>query len=93
MAETRKNDVAPDERAANLKAAIGQIEKSFGKGVIQTTIELDDGSALKLTIMQYLSPNKSVINKKGVTPDVKVKDDEKTKTDEQLNKALEVLGQ
>ena len=34
MAETRKNDVALDERAANLKAAIGQIEKSFGKGSI-----------------------------------------------------------
>jgi len=67
-------------------------EKSFGKGVIQTTVELQDGSALKLTIMQYLSPNKNVINKKGVKPDIKVKDKESTKTDEQLDKALEVLG-
>ncbi|MCR5294731.1 MAG: S41 family peptidase [Lachnospiraceae bacterium] len=66
-------------------------EKSYGKGVIQTTIELEDGSALKLTIMQYLSPNKKVINKKGVKPDYKVKDNENTETDEQLNKALEVL--
>ena len=66
-------------------------EKSYGKGVIQTTIELEDGSALKLTIMQYLSPNKKVINKKGVKPDYKVKDKENTETDEQLNKALEVL--
>ncbi|MBR0126669.1 MAG: S41 family peptidase [Firmicutes bacterium] len=66
-------------------------EKSYGKGVIQTTIELEDGSALKLTIMQYLSPSKKIINKKGVKPDYKVKDKEDTKTDEQLDKALDVL--
>lgn len=66
-------------------------EKSYGKGVIQTTIELEDGSALKLTIMQYLSPSKKVINKKGVKPDYKVKDKEDTKTDEQLDKAIDVL--
>lgn len=34
MAENRKNEVVNDERAANLKAAIGQIEKTFGKGSI-----------------------------------------------------------
>lgn len=67
-------------------------EKSFGKGVIQSTVELKDGSALKLTIMQYLSPDKNVIHKKGIKPDVKIKDKEKTEKDEQLDKALEVLG-
>lgn len=67
--------------------------KSFGKGVIQSTIELQDGSALKLTIMQYLSPDKHVIHKKGIKPDIKVKDKEKTDADEQLDKALEIVKQ
>lgn len=66
-------------------------ERSFGKGVIQTTIELEDGSALKLTIMQYLSPDKHVINEKGISPDYKVKNKESTKTDEQLDKAIDVI--
>ena len=66
--------------------------KSFGKGVIQTTIEMEDGSALKLTIMQYLSPDKHVIHKKGIKPTVKVEDKEKTEADEQLEKAEELLN-
>ena len=66
--------------------------KSFGKGIIQTTFEMDDGSALKLTIMQYLSPDKNVIHQKGIKPTVKVKDNEKTKVDEQLEKAKELLN-
>lgn len=66
-------------------------ERSFGKGVIQTTIELEDGSALKLTIMQYLSPDKHVINEKGISPDYKVKNKESTKADEQLDKAIDVV--
>ena len=65
--------------------------KSFGKGVIQTTIEMKDGSALKLTIMQYLSPDKHAIHEKGIKPTVKVEDDEKTEADEQLEKAEELL--
>ena len=53
---------------------------------------MEDGSALKLTIMQYLSPDKNVIHEKGIKPTVKVKDDEKTETDEQLEKAKELLN-
>lgn len=67
--------------------------KSFGKGVIQSNIDLGDGTGLKLTILQYLSPDKNVINKKGVKPDIKVKDKASTKADEQLDKAEEVLSQ
>lgn len=66
-------------------------ENSFGKGVIQTTVELKDGSALKLTIMQYLSPDKNVIHKKGIAPDYEVEDNEDTEKDEQLDKAIEVV--
>ena len=65
--------------------------KSFGKGVIQTTLTMNDGSALKLTIMQYLSPDKHVIHEKGIKPTVKVKDKEETEEDEQLEKAEELL--
>ena len=63
---------------------------SFGKGIIQSTVELDDGSALKLTIMQYFSPDGNVIHEKGVTPDYKVKN--KGKSDNQIKKAKEILN-
>ena len=64
---------------------------TFGKGVIQSTVELDDGSALKWTIMQYFSPDGNVINKKGVTPDYKVDIPENSDKDTQLEKAKELL--
>lgn len=62
-------------------------ETTFGKGVIQSTAELKDGSALKLTIMQYFSPKGNAIQDKGITPDYEVKNDENSKTDKQLQKA------
>ena len=62
-------------------------ETTFGKGVIQSTAELKDGSALKLTIMQYFSPKGSAIQDKGIKPDYEVKNDENSKTDKQLQKA------
>ncbi len=64
---------------------------TFGKGVIQTTLEMSDGSALKLTIMEYLSPDKHKVNKVGVKPDVSVEDKESTEADEQLEKAKSLL--
>ena len=66
-------------------------EKIFGKGIIQTSFVLPQGDALKLTILEYLSPDKHKVHEKGVTPDVKVKDNEKTEEDEQLEKAEELL--
>ncbi len=62
-------------------------ETTFGKGVIQSTAELQDGSALKLTIMQYFSPKGNAIQDKGVTPDYEVKNPEDSQTDKQLQKA------
>src|SRR5262245_16803222 len=44
--------------------------QTFGKGSVQTVIELDDGSGLKLTIARYLTPNGRSIQEKGITPDV-----------------------
>lgn len=65
--------------------------RTFGKGVIQTSFQMPEGDAVKLTILEYLSPKRHKVHEKGVTPDVKVKDKEKTKADEQLEKAEELL--
>ena len=46
--------------------------QTFGKGSVQTVIELDDGSALKLTIARYYTPNGRSIQEHGITPDVVV---------------------
>lgn len=48
-------------------------QKTYGKGVVQISDSLSDGSGYKLTVMQYFSPNGNTINKKGVKPDYKVK--------------------
>lgn len=66
-------------------------EKTFGKGVIQTSFQMPGGDAVKLTILKYLSPKKREIHKKGIKPNVKVKDDKDTKEDEQLEKAEDLL--
>src|SRR5262249_42853564 len=46
--------------------------QTFGKGSVQTVIELDDGSALKLTIARYYTPSGRSIQEKGISPDVLV---------------------
>ncbi|MDO4545995.1 MAG: S41 family peptidase [Bacillota bacterium] len=66
-------------------------ETTYGKGVIQSTIELEGGSALKLTIMQYFSPKGNAIHEKGVTPDYEVANEEGTGSDAQLQKALSLF--
>ena len=65
--------------------------RTYGKGIVQSTDQLDDGSALEITILQYFSPNGHAIHKKGIKPDYVVKDDPKTKKDEQLEKAEGLL--
>ncbi len=64
---------------------------TFGKGIVQTSGELSDGSALKITTMQYFSPKGNQINGKGVKPDYTVKNSKNGKTDKQLEKAVELL--
>ncbi len=71
---------------------------SYGKGIIQEVKSLADGSAVKLTIQQYFSPNGSVIHKVGITPDYEVELTEdcydenwQLIDDRQLKKALELL--
>ena len=47
--------------------------QTFGKGSVQTVIELEDGSGLKLTIARYYTPSGRSIQERGITPDVWVK--------------------
>lgn len=65
-------------------------EKSFGKGSVQTVENLKSG-AFKITVAEWLTPNKNQINKKGLKPDEEVIKDETTQTedDNQLNYILE----
>jgi carboxyl-terminal processing protease len=65
--------------------------QTFGKGLVQDVVPLGNGGALKLTAAVYLTPDGTDINHKGITPDIVVKDDLKTKKDEQLQAALAYL--
>ena len=61
-------------------------QNTFGKGVIQGTFEMKDGSALEITMRQYFSPEGNAIHKKGIAPDYEVEGEE-----EQLDKAIDLL--
>ncbi len=47
-------------------------EQSFGKGLVQNIFPLGDGSALKVTVAKYYTPNGVCIQDVGLTPDIKV---------------------
>lgn len=44
--------------------------RSYGKGSVQTVINLDDGDAIKITIARYYTPKNRMIDGKGIDPDV-----------------------
>ncbi len=67
-------------------------EKSFGKGSVQELIDLKDGSAVKVTVAKWITPNGKNLNKDGLEPEVAIKLTEENITkgeDPQLEKALE----
>lgn len=69
---------------------------TFGKGIVQKVINLSDGSAIKLTVSSYFTPNGNNIHGIGIAPDVEVQFDPelyKNGTDNQLEKAKEVLAE
>ncbi len=77
-----------DNQAAKL---VG--EKTFGKGSVQTILDLSGGAQLKVTVAKWYTPGGKNISKEGIKPDVTVaygKNDTK-ENDSQLNKALELL--
>ena len=89
--------------AAALKDSYGAIlvgEKSFGKGKVQQTYNLSDGSMAKYTSARWLRPNGSCIDGVGLIPDyianMTVTYDENGEyngtIDSQLNKAIEIIS-
>jgi len=55
------------------KRAIIMGSTSFGKGSVQTIIELDGGYGLKVTTARYYTPNGRSIQAKGIVPDIELK--------------------
>ena len=55
------------------KRAIVMGTTSFGKGSVQTIVELDDGYGLKVTTARYYTPSGRSIQAKGIEPDITLK--------------------
>jgi len=66
-------------------------EKTFGKGSVQELLDLSDGSAVKITVAKWFTPNGNQINELGITPDITIVDDEKTTADDQLIRAEDYI--
>ena len=64
-------------------------KKTYGKGTVQDTDILSNGSMIKFTSAYWLSPNGNSINNMGIEPDIEV--DLKETGDTQLDKAKEAL--
>lgn len=66
--------------------------KTFGKGLVQSIVDLGNGAALKLTTAVYYTPDGTNINKKGIAPDIVAKDLAKTEQDDALQRALQYIA-
>lgn len=74
---------------------------TYGKGVVQVLLNLDDGSMIKVTTANYYTPKGRNLNGEGITPDIEVEldgslgyvlgDKPVSDNDAQLQKAIEVL--
>jgi carboxyl-terminal processing protease len=65
--------------------------KSFGKGIVQNIYPLGDGTGVKITIAKYYTPAGNYIHGEGITPDIEIEEEENSKEDKVLEKAIEVL--
>lgn len=63
--------------------------RTFGKGLVQTVFDLDGRVGMRLTTDKYLTPKGIDINKKGIDPDLEVKQPDKG--DLQLDRAVQLL--
>ena len=73
-------------------------ETSYGKGLVQQTYDLSDGSMAKYTSARWLRPNGECINGKGLKPDYEVikaemYDEAGNPIDNQLQRAIEVISE
>ncbi len=76
-----------------LKESYGAITvgtKSYGKGKVQQTHSLEDGSMVKYTSAKWLTPTGNCIDKIGITPDFYVENAMDSNQDNQLQKAIEI---
>ena len=70
---------------------------TYGKGTVQSTLDLSNDTLIKYTIEEWLTSNGKSINKVGVKPDVEVslseeyKNNPSRENDNQLQKAIELL--
>lgn len=62
---------------------------SYGKGIVQRIISLQDGSAVKLTVSSYFTPNGSNIHGIGIEPDVVCEFDSESYYDKEIDNQLE----
>ena len=70
-------------------------KKTFGKGSVQNVIPLSDGSSLKVTIAEWLTPSGRSIHEKGIEPDEDIettKEDYENENDPVMERALEILN-
>ena len=72
--------------------------KSYGKGKVQKTSKLTDGTMYKYTAAKWLTPNGNCIDEVGLTPDIEVElnenytDNPTFENDNQLQKAIEEIS-
>lgn len=67
---------------------------SFGKGSVQDYLQYEDGSSVKITISEWLTPKGRSITEEGIVPDIAVEltdEDYHAERDPQLDKAVELL--
>ena len=60
---------ASDKKKA-LATALAQLEKSYGKGIMQTTYPLGDGSAVRITVAEIYTAGGNQYHGKGLEVDV-----------------------
>lgn len=70
-------------------------EKTFGKGSVQNLISFPDGSSLKVTIAEWLTPKGRSIHNEGISPDETIEITEidfENKVDPVLDRAMELMN-
>jgi carboxyl-terminal processing protease len=66
--------------------------QTFGKGSVQELVRLDNGAALKVTVARWLTPKGMSISEGGITPDIVIINEKASKSDAQMQKAIELLS-